>query len=196
VPTIVITAAGGLAALLAFGVADQGASTSIDAALANGVRPVAPTSRTVLPELGSDSSESLENFRGKVVVRNVFASWCDPHKAEAPILEQEPRRLVRTRRSSASRTSTTRTIRSSSPARSSYCRPPTKRRRGGSGASSRGDHCRPVKRPRRSPRFPCRVIPASGPDRTDGVAAMATPDERFPRKRSSGYRQHSATPGL
>ncbi len=94
IPGVVIAAACGLLALLAFGVASQGANTSIDSAVARGVYPVAPNARLALPILGSTQSESLADLRGKVVVLNVFASWCDPCRAEAPILEQEQRTLV------------------------------------------------------------------------------------------------------
>jgi cytochrome c biogenesis protein CcmG, thiol:disulfide interchange protein DsbE len=94
VPGLAITAAAVLIGLLAFGVLNQGTDGSIDAALAKGARPPAPSARTVLPMLGSAGSESLADLRGKVVVLNVFASWCDPCKAEAPILEQEQRRLA------------------------------------------------------------------------------------------------------
>jgi cytochrome c biogenesis protein CcmG/thiol:disulfide interchange protein DsbE len=48
-----------------------------------------------LPVLGSSRTQSLAGLRGKVVVLNVFASWCDPCKTEAPILEQEQRKLAR-----------------------------------------------------------------------------------------------------
>jgi hypothetical protein len=30
-----------------------------------------------LPILGSSRTRSLRSFRGKIVVLNVFASWCD-----------------------------------------------------------------------------------------------------------------------
>lgn len=87
-PGLVVGAAVALLALLAFGVANQGTDTSIDAAVANGGRPVAPNARLALPMLGSSGTESLVDLRGKVVVLNVFASWCDPCKAEAPVLER------------------------------------------------------------------------------------------------------------
>jgi cytochrome c biogenesis protein CcmG/thiol:disulfide interchange protein DsbE len=93
-PSSAIILAAALVALLAFGVTSQGANTSIDAAVAHGTRPQAPDARTVLPVLGSFRRESLADFRGKVVVMNVFASWCTPCVAEAPILERAERRIA------------------------------------------------------------------------------------------------------
>jgi cytochrome c biogenesis protein CcmG/thiol:disulfide interchange protein DsbE len=94
IPGVVVAVAVALLALLAFGIANQGTSSSIDAAVKRGGLPMAPQSHLALPVLGSSRSETLASFRGKVVVLNVFASWCDPCKAEAPILEQEQRRLA------------------------------------------------------------------------------------------------------
>jgi cytochrome c biogenesis protein CcmG, thiol:disulfide interchange protein DsbE len=94
VPGLVVVAAAALLALLAFGVADQGTTSSIDAKVRRGDFPVAPNSELALPVLGSSGSQSLAAMRGKVVVLNVFASWCGPCKTEAPILEQEQRKLA------------------------------------------------------------------------------------------------------
>lgn len=93
-PGIAVAVAVALLALLAFGVANQGTSSSIDASVARGDYPMAPNAHVALPILGSDRKESLADLRGKVVVLNVFASWCDPCAAEAPILEQEQRQLA------------------------------------------------------------------------------------------------------
>ncbi len=96
IPGTVVVVAAALLALLAFGVSSQGDNTSIDAAVQHRNFPPAPNAHLALPVLGTAKvRESLANLRGKVVVLNVFASWCDPCKAEAPILEQEQRQLIK-----------------------------------------------------------------------------------------------------
>lgn len=93
-PGVITVVAVALLALLLFGIANQGTNTSIDSQIAKGVRPRAPDAGALLPVLGSTARKSLADFRGKVVVMNVFASWCDPCVAEAPILERIERQIA------------------------------------------------------------------------------------------------------
>jgi cytochrome c biogenesis protein CcmG/thiol:disulfide interchange protein DsbE len=81
-----------LIALLVFGVTRHETDGRLDTALANGKHPAAPATR--LPRLdASAGSQSIAAYRGKVVVLNVFASWCTPCADEAPVLQRTQRRL-------------------------------------------------------------------------------------------------------
>lgn len=94
VPGLVVLVALALLALLVFGVARNTANTSLDAQLAKGIQPVAPDAELTLPILGRAGTEDLADLRGKVVVVNVFASWCVPCAAEASVLEQAQKQLA------------------------------------------------------------------------------------------------------
>jgi cytochrome c biogenesis protein CcmG/thiol:disulfide interchange protein DsbE len=94
-PGLITIAAVALLALLIFGVSQQNDTSSIDSQVAHGKFPLAPDASHALPVLGGGRSESLADFRGKVVVLNVFASWCDPCAAEAPLLSREQQVLAK-----------------------------------------------------------------------------------------------------
>jgi cytochrome c biogenesis protein CcmG/thiol:disulfide interchange protein DsbE len=82
----VTLAAAALIGLLAYGVVSKGTDTTLDEAVANGQRPAAPVS--ALPFLQRQGSGSLADYKGKVVVLNVWASWCDPCREEVPLLQK------------------------------------------------------------------------------------------------------------
>jgi cytochrome c biogenesis protein CcmG/thiol:disulfide interchange protein DsbE len=94
-PGVITMAAIAVLALLTFGVANQTDASSIDTLVARGKFPPAPSSHNALPLLGGNGRMTLAAFRGKVVVMNVFASWCGPCASEAPLLSREQSLLAR-----------------------------------------------------------------------------------------------------
>ena len=96
VPGIITALVVAVLAVLAFGVASQGPNNSIDSRVDSGHYPPAPSAGMALPVLGrTNSTESLADFRGKVVLVNMFASWCQPCQAEAPVLRHAQQMLAR-----------------------------------------------------------------------------------------------------
>jgi cytochrome c biogenesis protein CcmG, thiol:disulfide interchange protein DsbE len=91
VPIAAILAAAALVGLLVYGVAQKGENHSLEDAIANGKRPAAPS--RALPLLEGSGERSLASYEGKPVLLNFWASWCDPCKDEAPLLERAQERL-------------------------------------------------------------------------------------------------------
>jgi cytochrome c biogenesis protein CcmG/thiol:disulfide interchange protein DsbE len=83
-----------LLALLAYGVANNGPSNALAARVHRGQTPPAPNASMALQLMGSARKEELKNLRGKVLMVNVFAGWCDACKVEVPILKHAARVLA------------------------------------------------------------------------------------------------------
>jgi len=92
VPGLVALLAIGLVALLIFGVLQTTDDSSIDQAVAKGETPAATS--VVLNRLDGSGTGSLADYRGRVVLVNFFASWCEPCDEEAPLLNDVQRTLA------------------------------------------------------------------------------------------------------
>jgi cytochrome c biogenesis protein CcmG/thiol:disulfide interchange protein DsbE len=93
VPAAVAVAAAALVGLLAYGLASKANNRTLDEAVAHGQRPLAPGGK--LADLDGGGRTSLAAYRGRVVVLNFWASWCDPCKAEAPLLQSAQATLLK-----------------------------------------------------------------------------------------------------
>jgi cytochrome c biogenesis protein CcmG/thiol:disulfide interchange protein DsbE len=96
VPTVVVVLSVALIGLLVYGVVNKSGDTTLDDAVKSGRRPVAPQATLSLPLLNGTGKSELGDQRGKVVVLNFWASWCEPCRAEAKILERAHKSLTQT----------------------------------------------------------------------------------------------------
>jgi cytochrome c biogenesis protein CcmG, thiol:disulfide interchange protein DsbE len=94
VPIVVGVLAAALIGLLVYGVVRGGQDTTLDDAVKAGKRPSAPGQALKRPVLGAAGDRSLADYKGQVVVLNFWASWCEPCRSEAPILEKTQAKLT------------------------------------------------------------------------------------------------------
>jgi cytochrome c biogenesis protein CcmG/thiol:disulfide interchange protein DsbE len=94
-PILVTLAGAGLIGLLVYGVTATSASRTLDEQIAQGHHPPAPDALTALPIIGGHGKSSLAALKGKIVVLNFWASWCEPCQVEAPLLERYSKTLAR-----------------------------------------------------------------------------------------------------
>jgi cytochrome c biogenesis protein CcmG/thiol:disulfide interchange protein DsbE len=80
-----------LVALLVYGVTSSGPSRTLDGQISRGEKPAAPALQ--LTSLHDGAKRSLADYKGKVVVLNVWASWCVPCREESPLLQRWHQRM-------------------------------------------------------------------------------------------------------
>jgi cytochrome c biogenesis protein CcmG/thiol:disulfide interchange protein DsbE len=88
VPVAVVVLCVLLVGVLTYALVGAGGGSNIDSAVQRGERPAIPdgAGAIALPVLGSDAKQNLDSLRGKIVVVNVWGSWCEPCEDEAPLI--------------------------------------------------------------------------------------------------------------
>jgi cytochrome c biogenesis protein CcmG/thiol:disulfide interchange protein DsbE len=94
IPAVVGVLAAALVGLLVYGVVHGGDNTSLDDAVKAGKLPTAPGATLKRPMLDGSGDASLADYKGQVVVLNFWASWCEPCKDEAPVLQKAQSELA------------------------------------------------------------------------------------------------------
>ena len=84
IPSAILAAAVALIVLLTYGVSNHADTGSLDAQVARGAFPMAPDYDAQLPLLGTGRTSDLAAFHNKVVVVNMYASWCVDCRTESP----------------------------------------------------------------------------------------------------------------
>jgi cytochrome c biogenesis protein CcmG, thiol:disulfide interchange protein DsbE len=83
-----------LIALLIYGLSAHSSNRTLDELVAKGEQPAVPQATRRLPILQGHGAYSVSAYRGKVVLMNIWASWCIPCQQEAPELQRTQRTLA------------------------------------------------------------------------------------------------------
>ncbi len=95
IPSAVLAAAVLLIVLLTYSVSNHADTGSLDAKVARGQSPVIPGYDAALPVLGANHTADLASFKHKLLVVNIYASWCTDCKVESPLVRRTQAVLAR-----------------------------------------------------------------------------------------------------